>query len=213
MIDPHDRKPFFMTWFAGFPNDDMIAICEWPPFHFQDCKSSPVSDIERYRDLILEAEASLPRVADVRLIDGLFGAAIKSGRGLNIIQMLGAPCLGCLEKNKAAAWTKCKHRLSYKQAPAYSGSVRDGNILLRAHVGEAGARAKLLALDSCPNFIMSCQKYAWKENTREDRGPSEVPQMIWKDGVDTARMAMLAGFHRWPAEAPPTKMVPRRRGR
>lgn len=229
VIDPHDRKPWFCTWFAGFPNDDVIAVAEWPPFNFNDCKSSPVSDIERYRDVILEAEASLGLPVTVRLIDGMFGAAIKSGSGMNIIQMLAAPCIGCSDAagvgkpavplwageevdTERASEVKCPHRLTYKRAPAYDGSVRDGNILVRAHIGESGERAKLSAMrEFTPNFCESARRYSWKENTRDDRGLSEKPQLVWKDGIDTVRMALLAGFHRWPDAPSPSKIIPRRK--
>jgi hypothetical protein len=212
VIDPADRRPWAMGYFATFPNDDVIEFAEWPPFDYAACRSSPVVNVESYRDIILQADAAIGKPVTHRLIDGLFGAAIKSGRGLNIIQMLGAPCLGCLEHDEASAWTTCRHRLSYKQAPVYSGSVRDGHILVAAAIGMDGERAKAMVLaDHCPNAVHGQRKYAYKENTREDRGLSTEPQLVNKDFPDLWRMLYLSGYQKWPAEVPPTRMVPRRR--
>ena len=218
LIDPADRKPWAISWFATFPNDDVIQFAEWPPFDYAACRASPVVDIEDYRGILLEAEAAIGKPVRNRGIDGLFGAAIKSGRGLNIIQMLGAPCLGCLEKHgKNAAWEdgKCRHRLSYTRAPAYDGSVRDGHILVATAIGggPSGARAKDMTLESCPNALFGQRRYSYKENTAEHRGLSTTPQYVNKDFPDLKRMLYLLGWNRWPAEAPATKMVPRRRAR
>ena len=215
VIDPADRKPWAIGWFATFPNDDAIKFAEWPPFDYAECRSSPVVNVEDYRDIILTAEAAIGKPVTNRAIDGLFGAAIKSGRGLNIIQMLGAPCLGCIEKHgENAAWVsgRCPHRLTYKQAPAYNGSVRDGHILVASAIGGNGARAKLMELaPSCPNGVFGMQSYAYKENSAEDRGLSTTPQLVHKDFPDLWRMFYLLGWNRWPVEAPPTRIVPRRR--
>ncbi len=213
IIDPADRKPWAIAWFATFPNNDVIEFAEWPPFDYAACKSSPVSNIESYRDILLEAEASIGKPVTNRYIDGLFGTAIKSGRGLNIIQMLGAPCLGCLQREGSElAWETCRHRLTYKKAPAYDGSIRDGHILVRAAIGENGERAKAMTLvNSCPNAIFGQRKYAYKENAADDRGLSSTPQLVNKDFPDLWRMFYLARLNFWPVAAPPTKIIPRRK--
>ena len=215
VIDPADRKPWAVAWFATFPNEDVVEFAEWPPFDYAACKSSPVVDIESYRDILLQAEAQIGLPVQNRGIDGLFGKSIKSGRGLNIIQMLGAPCVGCMEKwGKNEAWEdgRCPHRLSYKQAPAYDGSVRDGHILVATAIGGAGVAPKdFTLLESCPNAIYGQRRYSWKENTREEKGLSSTPQLVNKDFPDLKRMFYLMGWNRWPAEVTPARIVPRRR--
>ncbi len=203
VIDPADRKPWACIWTATFPNDDVIAFSEWPPFDYNACKSSPVVNVEDYRNVILETEAAIGLPVAVRLIDGLFGAAIKSGRGMNIIDMLGAPCLGCLDRYpRNEVFERCKHRMHYAQAPAYDGSVRDGHILVRAAIGEPakGVRPKFYAMrEVCPNLCSGMRKYAYKENTVEHKGLSVQPQLVFKDFPDCPRMGYLHGFHKWPA--------------
>ncbi len=218
VIDPADRKPWACVWFATFENEDVVAFAEWPSFDYNACRSSPVVDIESYRDVLIEAEARVAKPVDLRVIDGLFGAAIKSGRGLNIIQMLSAPCLGCIKQFGAEfAREKCKHRMSYRQAPAYDGSVRDGHMLVRTAIGDTahGVRPKLFAMrEVCPNFVYGMKRYSWKENTREDRGLSTTPQLVLKDFPDCVRMLYLIGGQKWPAErgSPPTVSIRQRRG-
>lgn len=218
IIDPADRKPWACTFFATFPNEDVLAFAEWPPFDYNACKSSPVSNVEDYRDILLEAQAAIGKPVNVRLIDGLFGAAIKSGRGMNIIQMLAGPCIPCVDKHgKASARDHCEHRLVYKQAPAYDGSVRDGHILVRAAIGDPskGMRPKLYALrEACPNFVTGMRRYAYKENKNVEKGLSGQPQLVFKDFPDTVRMGYLARFHKWPVESPGYDVGPRpQRGR
>ena len=226
IIDPADRKPWACVWCATFPNEDVVAFAEWPPFDYGACKSSPVVDVESYRDVILETEATIAKPVDLRLIDGLFGAAIKSGRGLNLIQMLSAPCLDCIGKYgkghpgdspvtprpwitgmpvtpipTITARDRCTHRLAYRQAPAYDGSVRDGHILVRAAIGDPskGDRPKLYAMrQATPNLCYGMRHYAFKEHTKEDRGLSSTPQLVYKDFPDTVRMGYLQRFHKWP---------------
>lgn len=202
VIDPADRKPWAASWFATFENEDVVAFAEWPPFDYNACRSSPVVDIEAYRDVLIETEAAIGKKTDIRLIDGLFGAAIKSGRGLNIIQMLAAPCLGCLDRmGKEEAREKCTHRLAYGQAPAYDGSVRDGHILVRTAIGGDGVRPKFFAMrEACPNLVHGMRRYAYKENTVESRGLSSTPQLVLKDFPDCVRMGYLARFHKWPVD-------------
>ncbi len=209
VVDPHDRKPWACTWWACFPNEDVVCFAEWPNFPFHKADSSPISDIEAYRDVLLETEAHIERRVDMRWVDGKFGAAIKSGRGLNVVQMLTAPCVGCEEAHgKDKAVSECRHRLSYKLAPAYKGSVRDGHILVRSQIGENGSRPKMYALrEYTPNFCYGMRHYGWNPKSKDSDGK---PELMHKDFPDTARMLLLSKCHIWPAEPTPTKIIPHR---
>jgi hypothetical protein len=115
-MDPHDRKPWFKGWFATFPNNDVIAIAEWPPFDFSEAKSSPINDIEDYRNMILETEEAIgyPVQKNGRIGDPRFIESPKSGTGETISQMLAKPCRVCFQnygKNRDDLFKKCTHRL------------------------------------------------------------------------------------------------------
>lgn len=215
MLDPHDRKPWAMAWAATYPNEDVIVFQEWPPFDFNACKSSPVSDVEDYRGLILESEAQIGRPTDRRLIDKLFGNTPGKGTPMTLKKMLARPCRECLrhvgraeyedrdERSEAylAAERACKHRLSYTDGVAFDGSIAQGHTLVRAALA---GRPKLYAMrDACPNFIRGMRRYAWKENQTADRGLSDRPELVNKDYPDLIRNMYLKGWHRWPQDAAP----------
>lgn len=204
VIDPADERPWACTWFAVFPNSDVIAFAEWPTFDYAACKSSPVKDVEGYRGLIAETEADIGARSDLRWIDGLFGAATKSGSGTNLMDMLSKPCPGCLTRfDRNEVFERCTHRLIYHPAPAYDGSVRDGHILVRAALGDhaAGVRPRLYAMrDACPNFCFGMRRYAWKLKKDPERAMHEQPSLIFKDFPDTVRMLYLAKGNVWPVD-------------
>lgn len=224
LLDPADQRPWAMTWFACYPNDDVIAFQEWPPFDFNECENSPIQDIEDYRDAILESESGIGRKVDKRGIDGLFGNTPGKGNANTLRDMLAAPCRECLRQANrgiyedldersqvyAAAYANCKHRLSYESAPVFQGSVRDGHIIVRAAIGEPdkGKRPKLYALrESTPNFCKGMRRYAWKPKKDKEKGMIQQPQLVFKDFPDTVRMLYLLRWERWPQEAPPPPRV------
>jgi len=212
VIDPADRKPWAIAWFATFPNDDVVEFAEWPPFDYAACKSSPVSNIESYRDIIIEAEASIGKPVRNRVIDGLFGAAIKSGRGLNCIQMLSAPCEPCIEKHgKEKAWAgACRHRLTYRQAPAYDGSVETVTFSCVLPSGERSAGQRLHD-DFMPQRHLRPTALRVQREPPRGQGLSGQPQLVNKDFPDLKRMLYLCGLHRYPSEPKPTVIIPRRK--
>ena len=212
VLDPHDRKPWAMGWFATFPNEDVIAICEWPPFDFHTSKSSPINHIEDYRGVILETEAELWPVVE-RRIDPNFGQAPKAGTGQSVRTMLAMPCRDCT-KNKEFE-NKCEHKLFYGLSP---DAINDGHALVRSAIGDssAGVRPKLFALKSaCPNICRGMRRYAYREFKDEHRGTSEAPEMVSKDFPDVVRYTFLSRLDKWPAEPKPIELwtPPTRRAR
>jgi hypothetical protein len=214
-----------MTWFAIYPNEDVIAFQEWPPFDFQACKSSPVTDLEDYRSIILESEATIGRPVDLRFIDPLFGNTPGKGNAKTIRNMLSGPCRACMKKagqgdyeevnEKSAAYLlaarTCTHKLFYSNSLAYDGSVRDGHILVRQAIGNPakGVRPKLYATEACPNFRKGMRRYAWKEEKNPQRALSEKAQLVYKDFPDLVRLGYLKNFQKWPEPAAP---LPRQEG-
>lgn len=220
-IDPHDRLPWACIWTATFPNNDLIVIGEWPPFDFAACKSSPVTDIEDYRAVLLEAEAQVPPVV-MRRMDPLHSGSPGKGSSKTIRSMLAGPCRDCLkragaqlgEDERSAAWAKatenCRHRLIYQGWPAYDGSVQAGHILVRAAIGSPSVRPKLMAIKAaCPNFCLAMRRYAYKEQSDPLKAISEDPQYVHKHYPDCIRGALLSGVEKWPEEAPRLELGPR----
>ena len=200
VIDPHDRKPWACAWFATFPNNDVICFAEWPPFDFAAAKSSPLTNIEDYRSMILETEAEIGTPIWRRLMDPNFGAAPKSGTGESVMEMLAKPCHACLgTKSRDEAYSSCKHRLRYIGAP---NEIPEGHMRVRSAIGDPAknVRAKFYTLkDSCPNMIFGMRRYAYREEANPLKALSERPQFIHKDLPDLPRYGYNAGFDKWPA--------------
>jgi hypothetical protein len=212
VIDPHDRKPWACAWFATFPNSDVITIAEWPPFDFAAAKSSPVNDIEDYRGMILDTEASIGKPIWKRIMDPNFGAAPKSGSGQSVMQMLASPCRSCKARYpREEVRQNCKHRLVYVGAP---NDIREGHIRVRTAIGgeENGVRSKFFTMrEACPNMNYGIRRYAWKEEKNPIKGLGEMPQLVNKDFPDLPRYGYNARFDKWPTEPEPPPMVKVRR--
>ena len=204
VVDPHDRKPWAMSWEAIFPNDDNITVAEWPDFSFARCQNSPISDIEDYRDLILAAEQEIGRVAGARLIDPNFGNAPKAGRGMTVKQMLAGACRRCKAPSNYPneAETKkeanCPHKLFYRDPP---DDIPQGHTIVRGAIGNVAenVRPKTYALKSCENMCYGMRHYGFKENKDPGKGPSETPELIHKDFADLKRYLHLSGLARYQA--------------
>ena len=221
VMDEADRRPWAISWFATFPNEDVVNFAEFPNFDYWSCKSSPISDVEDYRGVILETEAEFGgrRVVN-RIDDPLFGGTPGKGNANTLRGMLAGPCRQCRKDSGVAegdpedctayqsAMKRCQHRLIFQPGLAYDGSIRDGHILVRAAVGDVteGVRPKVYSMrQSCPNMCRGMRRYSWKENRVADRGLSNRPALVYKDFPDLWRLGMLKGFQKWPT---PTKPMP-----
>ncbi len=220
VIDPADQKPWAVGYFATFQNNDVICVAEWPTFEFDSCKVSPIHDIEEYRDQIIEMEAALGLPVRTRLIDPLFGNAPGKGNVRTIRTMLAAPCRRCMiaagvkdhqnpdeeSVTYLTANQACKHKLAYSPSLAYDGSVRDGHILVRALLGSATVKPKLMTLKPWTgNMARGMRRYAWKPKKNPEVG--EKPSLCYKDFPDLWRLGMLKRFNEYPTEPEPTEML------
>ena len=203
VLDPHDRKPFALTWFAIFPNSDVIAVAEWPTEDYEQFGMSPVTDIEEYRSLVIATEAEIGRSPDRRLIDPRFGNAPKAGSGETVKQMFEDACRDCKRQfpkgQEHKALETCTHKLYWEDPP--STGVESGHIRVRAAIGDTSKniRPKLYALKDLRNFCYGKRTYAYDDKPTRDssRGPSLVPQLINKDFNDLDRYLYDSGMGEW----------------
>ena len=222
IIRPSDRRPWAMSWFAIYPNEDVIAFREWPPFDFASCTKT-AEHVEDYRRNILESEKGIGKEVDMRFIHPDFGLQKSNGIVRTIRQVLSGACRECWQNvscrdydgldERSEAFRKvnqtCKHKLSYIPWPQYPGSDRDGHMRVRAAIGdsEAGIRPKLYFIRSTtPNIMYGMSNYAWVEeqdaqNEKADDSNNEYPSMIVG--------GYLKRFEKWPE---PTAPLPRQEG-
>jgi phage terminase large subunit-like protein len=187
VVDPHDRKPFAIGWYAAFKNGDAYTIAEWPddswpPFYkMKDCPYVPAD----YARLIMETERALGVKGDgsnvQRLIDPNFG---------------NTPCFATkttIKKELYDCGEALGYRLVYQDPP---DSLEGGHVAVKALLGEPskGIRPKYYDLAHCKNHIFGMTRYGWKDSTNEDKkGISEKPDLVHKDFPDLKRYLALAG--------------------
>lgn len=182
VIDPHDRKPFAIGWYAAFKNGDVYTIAEWPddsypPFYkMKDCAYIPAD----YARLIKETENAIGKIAERRLIDPNFG---------------NTPCFSSnatIKQELYAEGEKLKYPLVYQDPP---DTIEGGHIAVKALLGDPAKniRPKYFDLAHCKNHIFGMTRYGWGENRNEKKGLSEKPELIHKDFPDLKRYLALAG--------------------
>ena len=222
-IDPHDARPWCIAWFACFPNADVVAFAEWPNLDFRACKVSPVTDIEDYRNLIAETEATIGKPTVMRFMDSghMYTPGKGSAKTLDI--MLRGPCRGCLMSSGASlddddnsdayqrASMACTHKLAFQGWPVYSGSVNHGHTLVRPYLGSATQRPKFFVMD-CPNLRYGMKHYAYKLERNPEKAAAERASFVSKDWPDLVRGGYLMGWQDWPAETKPLAVNPVRTG-
>lgn len=225
--DPHDARPWALGWFATYPNDDVIIFNEWPHFDFDACKQSPITELEDYRATILEEERlcgrGLDSPPDHRVIDKLFGNTPGKGTSATLKKMLARPCRSCMRAVGIASFEEasehaeayeeaersCPHRLIFSDGVTYSGSVKEGHILVRDAIGNGPkkTRPKLYALKPyTPNFCKGMRRYSMKE--AKDGNPLERPELIYKDFPDLATNLFRRKLNVFPRETAPPPRVP-----
>lgn len=206
VVDPHDRKPYAIGWFATFPNNDVVMVAEWPdgsypPFH--TLHNSPVVDVDEYRTLMLATEdEGFGRRADNDLMDPNFGNSQKAGSmGKTVKQLYSEPCRKCDD-----AGEKCPHRIFFQDPP---DSIEERHALVRRAIGEPAKaiRPKLAALKAyCPNFCYAMRRYGYedpKPHQVAKKGPPERPVLRHKDFPDLVGYLYLMGLdeYREPRQA------------
>jgi phage terminase large subunit-like protein len=185
IIDPHDRKPFAIGWYAAFRNGDSYTVAEWPdeswpPFHkIKDCSYVP----KDYARLIMETERALG-IKDNgrhvrRFIDPNFG---------------NTPCFATnttIKQELSAEGAKLGYLLNYQDPP---DSLEGGHVSVKALLGDIakGIRPKMYDLEHCKNHTFGMTRYGWAENRNEKKGISEKPELLHKDFADLKRYLALA---------------------
>ncbi|KKN22447.1 hypothetical protein LCGC14_0914970, partial [marine sediment metagenome] len=183
VMDPHDRKPFALGWYAIFPNDDVIAIAEYPNIIYHETHSTN-DTVESYRAVIVDTNKDLDHPIDRMLIDPNFGNTPKLG-DLTVKQLFARPCLDCKDAKKEDS---CGHRLLYTDPP---DSIVEGHMLVRNAIGnpKEDKRPKFFILKpNCPNHCYAMRHYGFKEEKNPDqRGPGTQPLLVHKDYPDLVR--------------------------
>jgi hypothetical protein len=174
VIDPHDRKPFAIGWYATFKNGDTVCLAEFPDdtfpmFHkMTDCGMVTAD----YAKWIKDTENNIGKPADVRIIDPNFGKT---------------PCFSS-KLTIAQEFSECG--LFFGYAP---DDIAQGHLAVKELLGNVGngKRAKLYFADGCKNHIFGMKNYQWKT---QRTGISEKPELLYKDFPDLVRYGAMSCF-------------------
>src|SRR3990167_52697 len=189
IIDPHDRKPFAIGWYAVFPNQDVVCVAEWPTFDFYKAKSSDVQ-IDEYRKIFKETETAMEHISDVRLMDPEFANAPKLGnKGAKAA--IEGPCLDCYAKDKSRL--ACPHSFYFDLPP---NEIHYGILKVKELLGnkKKNTRPKLYFMRHCKNHVNAHTRWSYVENAKDSKGLSEMVQDKFKDFCDLARYGALYEF-------------------
>ena len=205
-----DRRPWIMTWFATFPNADVVAIAESPSTPLHASTETPVYTPEEYRATILATEkdmgisaALVSRVGDPD--------TVGDGPG-SIRSLLNKPCAACIAKHPANIVNKfCTHMMAYRLAVV---SDPPNHAIVRAAIGDAsvGQRPKLYALrDYAPNFCFAMRNVAYHEERNPEQGTGEKIQRRDRGPADTALFVCQSKLDRHDPKPAPARIIPRRK--
>ncbi len=181
VIDPHDRRPWAVTWWAVFPNGQKFCVAEWPdmtmrPFHKI---TSWHWGYDAYAKLTAETEKSLgfKKPAWATIMDPYYGPqATMSAGGVS-----------CHASDFETAYRKLTGKPRRMILPP--GRVEEGHILVKAALGDPanGVTPMMFFMAHCRNSKWSMTHYGYKENRDERKGLSEVPELIFKDFAEGPR--------------------------
>lgn len=176
-VDPHDRKPFMLSWTAVFPDNVAITVAEFPDERFRPFSKIKTFtwDVPMYTRMILATEEAIGKPAAVRLIDPNFGPARKAGGDSVLQQFVNAGL-----KN----WRLPPDRIA------------DGHVAVKNLIGDParGTKPQWYVLAHCKNTRWGFVNYGYKENRDESKGLSETPELKNKDAVDLLRYKAMYGL-------------------
>lgn len=181
VIDPHDRKPFFILWFYVAPGDDLIFREEWPPFDFFETRQWGWG----IDDYVLELKRH-PKTF-YRIMDPNYGRRTNMQTGLSISEQF--------QIRSSSDWPLAFNTSVDDSIEAGHKAVIDLLRWDRSRPMGAMNQPKLYVHASCRNTIKGFRNYTW-DNYRGavgyGKGPKEKPKEEYKDPMDCVRYAVMA---------------------
>lgn len=176
VMDPHDRKPFMLAWFAVMPEGEIVFFKEWPDWDLFHKIKSHENTVQDYIDLIKQTEDELGIADNMvwRFMDPNSGkarnAAIQKGANTGDGSFSDLFALQELYFD-----TDVVDNLAYghKMVKDY---LRENKLFFTSN------------LVSLPNAMVN---YRWDEFKMSAKGIKEVPEEKYKDPADCVRYAVV----------------------
>lgn len=173
ILDPHDRKPFALGWFAVNPLGDIYFYDEWPEEEFHRMKSCDKT-VKEYAGIVKIKESK--DIIFRRIIDPNSGNARKVNSGLSIKEELAELGLYFVDGNDdiVAGHLKVKEYLKYDNLK--------------------GIKPKVFFFNTLKNFIYGMEHYVWddyKGKIADDKDLKQKPKDRSKDFPDLIRYGLM----------------------
>lgn len=192
VLDPHDRKPWAMSWWAVDKRNWAYCIREYP-WHrnFNDMDGDDKSYVE-YAAVINDVESELMdiygRAVYKRIIDPNFGHGT--------VQLAKR-----IDGNSKTTPVKELKKLGFKFEDGYD-SIEPGHLQVRKMLhyeerdGQIIVPPRMYFSEECENSIRHMSLYSHKDLTTADGDERAKPALTqkYKDFADLARYGAMAGF-------------------
>lgn len=185
VMDPHDRKPFCIGWFAVAPNDDVYMFREYPQQFTHQIHSSSKTPKD-YAMVIKELEEYDSENVVRRIIDARFGNSPKATSYETVRDQFDQ--YGLVFENSYTTRTLSVADPGHQKIHAY------------LRISFITKRPKLYIMDNCINTVYAFQHYVWDKD-------KEKPKDAFKDWMDVLRYALMdeiryLGYNRQPSGDP-----------
>lgn len=193
VLDPHDRKPWALTWWAVTKTGRAYCIREYPwQRNFNDVEFDDKS-YDDYAALIKGVENELfdqyGRYIHKRIIDPNFGHST-----VRLAKRADGQSKTTTIKELA------KRGLRYDDG---IDSLEEGHIQVRKWLhwvekdGEIVVQPKLFVYEKCENMVRHLSRYSHKDLEAADGDDKAKPQLTqkWKDYADNARYFVMSNPH------------------
>jgi phage terminase large subunit-like protein len=190
VCDPHDRKPFAMTWAAVSPQEKVVIYDEYPndPFHLMKSSSLTVSDYVK----VLRLKEEQTKIF-LRIIDARYSKRHSAQTGKTIRDLFDDHGIMFVD--------------SYLDQ---GGNIEHGHQQVKEWLkpGSDGTPT-LTVFNTCQNTIYGFQHYSWDDHATPERGLREKVKDMHKDFMDNVRyLRMEEPRYVEPQDAPPPDPQP-----
>ena len=185
VLDPHDRKPWFMTWWAVHRTGSCYCVDEYPNRNFNEMTFDDKT-YEEYSEVIKAKE---------RYLLGLFG--VKEIHKRIIDPNFGNKTVQLVKRQGGSASTTPKKELAKRDLYYVDSNdaLESGHLKVREGLhyeekdGEIIVHPKLYWIATCDNSIRHMSRYSRKdiEGADGDVKDKVAPQEKYKDGADNTR--------------------------
>lgn len=208
VLDPHDRKPWAMSWWAVDKRNTAYCVREYPWKKNFNEMTSDDKTYEDYAQVIRDIEEELfdiyGRTVHKRIIDPNFGNAT--------VQLAKR-----IEGNSKTTPVKELKRLGFRFEDGYD-NLESGHLQVRKLLaykekdGQIVSLPKLYVYEECQNTDRHLSRYSHKDLEAGDGDERAKPQLTqkYKDFCDLVRYGAMAGFQYFERVERPSEPAPKR---